>query len=87
MHSRTPRRIPCTNDREARYRPNRTSLNNTDLSYKEIGAIMDVIIEDSKEDTHYFGQTESILIKYKEKDKIIRVEIRYLKRYVEWRFY
>ena len=62
-------------------------INNTDLSYKEIGAIMDVIIEDSKEDTHYFGQTESILIKNKEKDKIIRVEIRYLKRYVEWRFY
>ena len=62
-------------------------VNNTDLSYKEIGAIMDVIIEDSKEDTHYFGQTESILIKYKEKYKIIRVEIRYLKRYLEWRFY
>lgn len=60
-------------------------VNNTDLSYKEIGAIMDVIIEDSKEDTHYFGQTESVLIKYK--DRIIRVEIRYLKRYVEWRFY
>lgn len=59
-------------------------LNETDLSYKEIGSIIDLIIKESKEDTHYFGQVELVKVKYK--GKAIRVEIRYLEKYAEWRF-
>ena len=60
-------------------------INKTDLPYKVIGDIIDRIIENSYEDTCYFGKIEYFEIKYK--DKIYKVQIRYLKRYVEWRFY
>ena len=59
-------------------------VNNTDLSYKEIGSIIDLIIKESQEDTHYIGQIEVEKVEYKK--RIIKIQIRYLKRYVEWRF-
>ena len=59
-------------------------INNTNLSYKEIGEIIDEIINTSEEDTHYIGQIEVGKVEYKK--RIIKIQIRYLKRYVEWRF-
>lgn len=59
-------------------------VNNTDLSYKEIGSIIDEMIEDSNEDTIYYDKVDILKINYK--NKIIKIQIRYLKRYVEWRF-
>lgn len=59
-------------------------INNTDLSYRTIGLIIDEIIEDSKEDTIYYNKVDVWKTKYK--NKIIKIQIRYLKRYVEWRF-
>ena len=59
-------------------------INNTDLSYREIGLIIDGIMEDSKEDTNYYDKVDILKINYK--NKSIKIQIRYLKRYVEWRF-
>ena len=59
-------------------------INNTNLSYKEIGEIIDEIINTSKEDTNYDGKIEVVKVLYKSKP--INITIRYLKRYVEWRF-
>lgn len=59
-------------------------INNTDLSYKEIGSIIDLIIKENQEDTHYIGQIEVGKVEYKK--RIIKIQIRYLKKYVEWRF-
>lgn len=59
-------------------------VNNIGLSYKEIGSIIDLIIKEGQEDTHYLGQIEVEKVEYK--NKIIKIQIRYLKRYVEWRF-
>ena len=50
----------------------------------EIGKIIDKIIDYNKGQTHYFGQ-----IDYAEVETLgikVKVQIRYLKRYVEWRF-
>lgn len=59
-------------------------INNTNLSYKEIGEIIDKIINTSKEDTNYDGKIEVAKVLYN--GKSINITIRYLKRYVEWRF-
>ena len=59
-------------------------INNTNLSYKEIGEIIDEIINTSKEDTYYDGKIEVVKVLYK--GDTINITIRYLKRYVEWRF-
>ena len=59
-------------------------INNTNLSYIEIGEIIDEIINTSKEDTYYDGKIEVGKVLYK--GKPINITIRYLKRYVEWRF-
>lgn len=59
-------------------------VNETNLEYATIGMIIDNIIKKSYDDTHYFGQIEWTIVEvgsYK-----IKVQIRYLKRYVEWRF-
>ena len=58
-------------------------INNTNLSYKEIGEIIDEIINTSKEDTNYYGKVEVGKVLYK--GDPINITIRYLKRYVEWR--
>ena len=59
-------------------------INNTNLSYKEIGEIIDEIISTSKEYTNYDGKVEVCKVLYK--GDPINIQIRYLKKYVEWRF-
>ena len=59
-------------------------INNTNLSYKEIGQIIDEVINTSKEDTNYVGKIEVGKVLYN--GKPINITIRYLKKYVEWRF-
>lgn len=59
-------------------------INNTNLSYKEIGQIIDEIINTSKEDTNYDGKIEVGKVLYN--GKPINITIRYLKKFVEWRF-
>ena len=59
-------------------------INDTDLSYGIIGLMIDKIIENGKDDTHYFGQIQVVGMQVQ--DREIKVQIRYLKRYVEWRF-
>lgn len=59
-------------------------VNNTSFNYEAIGKIIDKIIEESYDDTHYAGQIYICGMLYKGKE--IKVQIRYLKKYVEWRF-
>ena len=59
-------------------------VNNTDLDYSTIGLLIDHIIKNSHEDTNYYGKIDWCKIKIQE--KTIKIQIRYLKRYVEWRF-
>ena len=59
-------------------------INNTDLSYSTIGLMIDNIIENGKEETHYFGQVQVAIMEVAMKK--IKIQIRYLKRYTEWRF-
>lgn len=59
-------------------------INKTDLSYEMIGIIIDDIIEKSVGSTHYVGQIEYTTCNVACRE--IRVQIRYLKKYVEWRF-
>ena len=59
-------------------------INNTNLSYKEIGQIIDEVINTSKEDTNYDGKIEVGKVLYN--GKPINITIRYLKKFVEWRF-
>lgn len=67
-------------------------INETRLSYKEIGNIIDQMLEESKGTTHYVGQVELSKIEtgYGKgiyiKPIIIGVQIRYLKKYCEWKF-
>ena len=58
--------------------------NNTNLDYKELGSIIDLVIKENKEDTLYVGWIQVFQIQYK--NKIIKIQIRYLKKYVEWYF-
>lgn len=60
-------------------------VNKACLPYKVIGQIIDEYIESNYADTHYFGKIEYFEISYKE--NIYKVQVRYLKRYVEWVFY
>ena len=59
-------------------------INKTDLSNKQIGEIIDLVIQESKEDTIYYGKIDICVVKISGRE--IRVQIRYLKSYVEWRF-
>lgn len=59
-------------------------INNTDLYYKEIGEIIDNIQWEYRGDTNYVGKIDFIKIKYKRQN--IEIQIRYLKKSVEWRF-
>lgn len=60
-------------------------INETNLRYAELGLLIDNIIKSDIGSTHYYGQVE--LTKVEFGGHIIQVQIRYLKRYVEWRFY
>ena len=57
-------------------------INNTDLSNKDIGIILDKMAEE--QDTIYYGKTDTRLISYGK--KMIRVDIKYLKKYVKIKF-
>ena len=59
-------------------------INDTVLSYETIGAIIDYIMDENKGETHYYGKTEKTTMDLL--DREIRIQIRYLKRYTEWRF-
>jgi hypothetical protein len=60
-------------------------VNETDLHYEAIGKIIDIISGRDIGSTHYFGQIEYTTCELQDGRKI-RVLIRYLKKYVEWRF-
>lgn len=59
-------------------------INETSLPFKVIGQVIDDYINDGRQITIYYGKTELFTIDYK--DILYRVQVRYLKRYVEWRF-
>ena len=59
-------------------------VNETDLSYSTIGLIIDNIMEKDTGSTHYYGQIEWTIVEMAHRK--IKVQIRYLKKYVEWRF-
>ena len=59
-------------------------INNTDLYYKEIGEIIDNIQWEYRRDTNHVGKIDFIKIKYKRQN--IEIQIRYLKKSIEWRF-
>ena len=60
-------------------------INKTDLDYSTIGLIIDNIMKNNTENTHYYGQIEWTIVEMAHRK--VKVQIRYLKRYVEWRFY
>ena len=59
-------------------------VNNTNLSYEQIGEVMDFIIKTLEVDTQYYGKKERF--KVNRLSKVIKIQIRYLKKFVEWRF-
>lgn len=59
-------------------------VNKTNLEYATIGMIIDNIIKNSYDDTHYYGQIEWTVLQVGSHK--IKVQIRYLKSYVEWIF-
>ena len=59
-------------------------INNTNLTYSTIGSIMENIMSNTKGTTHYVGQIEWTILEID--NHKITVTIRYLKKYVEWRF-
>ena len=59
-------------------------INDTYLSYAELGLIIDHILKKNIADTHYVGKEEVIFVDFG--SKTIKIELRYLKRYTEWRF-
>lgn len=61
-------------------------INKSDLTMKEIGRIMDRMINDGKEDTLYYGKKDSYILKHLDDEKDYKVEIVYLKSYVKWIF-
>lgn len=59
-------------------------VNNTNLPYKVIGQVIDDYLKENWGSTSYIGKVEAMTIDYK--DVIYKVQVRYLKKYVEWRF-
>ena len=59
-------------------------INNTSLNYLAIGSIIDDILLNTKGTTHYIGQIEWTILEIN--GHKIKIQIRYLKSYVEWRF-
>lgn len=60
-------------------------VNKTNLRYAELGLIIDEIMKRDIGDTHYYGQIECTFVEFGSHK--IKVQIRYLKRYVKWVFY
>jgi hypothetical protein len=59
-------------------------INNSSLNYLAIGSIIDDILSNTKGTTHYIGQIEWTILEIN--GHKIKLQIRYLKSYVEWRF-
>ena len=59
-------------------------INKTNLEYGTIGMIIDNIMKSNTGNTMYYGKVEWTIIQVGSHK--INVQIRYLKRYVEWRF-
>ena len=59
-------------------------INEAGLPYKIIGQVIDDVINRGEDETIYTGKVEAFTIDYK--DNLYKVQIRYLKSYVEWRF-
>ena len=59
-------------------------INNTSLHYSTIGSIIDNIMSNTKGTTHYVVQIEWIILEIN--GHKITIQIRDLKKYVEWRF-
>ena len=59
-------------------------INQTSLSYSQVGELIDLIIKTTDGETHYYGQIQGCNVKYD--NMKIRIQIRYLKQYVEWNF-
>lgn len=59
-------------------------INEAGLPYKIIGQVIDDVINRGEDETIYTGKIEAFTIDYK--DELYRVQIRYLKSFVEWRF-
>lgn len=59
-------------------------VNETNLRYAELGLIIDNIMKSNIGNTNYYGKVEWTIVEFGSHN--IRVQIRYLKKYVEWRF-
>ena len=60
-------------------------VNDAKLPYRVIGKIIDDAMNSDYQDTIYYGKIDAFKIEYQ--NIKYNVQIRYLKRYVEWRFY
>ncbi len=59
-------------------------VNKTNLEYATIGMIIDNIMKSNTGNTAYYGKVEWTIVEVGTHK--IQVQIRYLKRYVEWYF-
>ena len=59
-------------------------INNTNLDYSTIGLIIDDILSKYKGSTNYYGKVDVIVVEIGIYS--IRVQVRYLKSFVEWKF-
>lgn len=59
-------------------------INNTDLTYEQIGMIIDKVINSNQGDTCYVGKIDCCFVGTSK--GTIKVQIRYMKRDVEWKF-
>lgn len=59
-------------------------VNDTDLDMRDIGNIIQSIQDAYPAQTNYYGKVEAAAIVYYNKE--YKIQIRYLKNYVEWRF-
>jgi hypothetical protein len=59
-------------------------INNTSFNYEDIGKLIDKVLNYNQGETNYVGKIYVCGMLYKGKE--ITIQIRYLKKYVEWRF-
>ena len=60
-------------------------INEANLTYREVGKIIDQIQDTFKGETMYVGKTDDYSVWFE--GRKIRITIRYLKSYTEWGFY
>lgn len=59
-------------------------INETDLDMRDVGNIIQYIQDTYPEQTNYYGKVEATTVICCNKE--YKIQIRYLKNYVEWRF-